>query len=219
MPSLKANQVRDAICHTLGAEGARGEEIDLRLRRLIAADRNLGRNLTSSDSRERHFAFHDGESPGRGADIPYTQYEAFALLVGIMLLEHGLPQMTVVKLLREVRDRMQIAHAVSLAKRPGKIFAENEIRKRAALGTLGFDSTDPVILVFARLTGSSFDERLVGSQVDICESDSEVVEFMKRHRYPTVFSILEFSKLIHDLYKNLGQSRPVLRGRSSITEG
>ena len=216
MRNFKSNQVREAIARTLGAKGERALEIELRIKRLIAADRKFGRRSKSSNVGERHYAFYDGESLGTGADILFTEFEAFALLAAILLLEHGLPQMTVVKLLRQVRHQLQDAHADSLRKKLDKIFDEKVILAEARPGMLAFETTEPVILVFAKLTGSSFDDPKAGAPVKICRSQLEMVEFMKQHRHPgTALSIFEWAKLIHVLHSNLARSTPVSRGRAS----
>ena len=216
MREFKANQLRQAIATTLGAEGKRTDEIELRIKRLIAADRKLGRRPRSSNVVERHYAFYDGESLGTGADILFTEFEAFALLAAILLLEHGLPQTTVVKLLRQARHQLQDAHADSLRKDPNKIFDEKTILAKARPGMLAFETTEPVILVFAKLTGSSFDDPKAVAPAKIYSNQLELVEFMKQHRSAgTAISIFEWAKLIHVLHYNLGQSKPVPRGRAS----
>jgi hypothetical protein len=83
---------------------------------------------------------------------------------------------------------------------------------------MAFDSTDPVILVFVRLRGSSVDEQTKGTVVSICRSSDELSVFMKRHGSPeTGFSIFEFSRLMHSLAANLSLTRAVKRGRMAIS--
>jgi hypothetical protein len=213
MKTFKANQVRHAIAQTLGGEGERAQQIELRLRRLVAADRSLGCQPRSAQTLERHYAFYNGESLGSGADMQYSQYEAFALLAGVLLLEHGLPQLTVAKLLRNVREQLQAAHTSSLTKNPDKIFDEQEIQKRAQPGIFAFYSTDPVTLAFARLYGSPFEVQSDEMQAIVCSSESELVSFMKLHRIPGIaVSMFEFSRLIHDLHRNLSHIEPLRRG-------
>ncbi len=72
MTIYKSNQVRQAIFRALGAEGERAREIALRLRRLYAADRGLGRRPRSRDQAEHHYAFFSDAPPGTGADILLT---------------------------------------------------------------------------------------------------------------------------------------------------
>jgi hypothetical protein len=218
MYKYKRNQVQEAIFRTLGAEGARAGEIGFRLKRLLATDRSLGRRRRSQDKAERHYAFYGEESPGTGADVMYSGYEAFALLAALTLLEHGLPQVVVVNLMRQVRDELELAHREILEKHPSDLFDRNTIRAHAKPGMIAFDSTDPVILVFVRLTGSSVDEQNVGTVVSICRSSNELSAFMKRHGSPgTGFSIFELSRLMHSLAANLSRTRAVKRGRTAMS--
>jgi len=109
MVKFKGNQLQKAIFSTLGAEGDRATEIKFRLKRLLAADRGLGRLAKSPNEADRHYAFFEGNPPGTGADLMFTHYEVFALLAATMLLEHGLPQSVVVKLMRQVRKDLELA--------------------------------------------------------------------------------------------------------------
>lgn len=218
MLKCKRNQVQEAIFRTLGAEGARADEIRFRLKRLLAADRSLGCRPRSQDKADRHYAFYGAEPPGTGADVMYSAYEAFALLAAVTLLEHGLPQVVVVKMMRQIRDELELAHAEILEKHPSDLFGQEAIRARAKPGLIAFDSTDPVILVFLRLTGSSVDKQKMGTVVSVCRNPNELSLFMKEHGLPgTGFSIFEFSRLIHLLAENLSRTRVVKRGRAVIS--
>ena len=214
MGKYKRNQVQEAIFRTLGAEGARAGEIRFRLKRLLATDRSLGCRRRSHDKADRHYAFYGEEAPGTGADVMYSSYEAFALLAGVALLEHGLPQVMVVKLLRQVRDELERAYAETLERVPMDLFDQDAIRAHTSVGMLAFDSAQPVILVFLRLTGSSVDEHNGGTVVSICRNSNELSLLMKRRGSPgTGFSIFEFSRLMHLLAENLAGTRAVKRGR------
>jgi hypothetical protein len=214
----KRNQVQDAIFRALGADGARADEIKFRLKRLLATDRSLGCRRRSQDKADRYYAFYGKEPPGTGADVMYSAYEAFALLAAVTLLEHGLPQVVVVKLMRQIRDELELAHAETLERHPIDLFDQGAIRARAKPGMIAFDSTDPVILVFLRLTGSSVDKQKMGTVVPVCRNPNELSLFIKEHgSLGTGFSIFEFSRLIHLLAENLSRARAVKRGRAAIS--
>jgi hypothetical protein len=218
MQKYKRNQVQEAIFRTMGAQGARADEIRFRLKRLLATDRSLGCRRQSQDKADRHYAFYGAEPRGTGADVMYSAYEAFALLAAVTLLEHGLPQVVVVKLMRQIRDELELAHAETLEKHPSDLFDQDAIRARAKPGMIAFDSTDPVILVFLRLTGSSVDEQNIGTVVSLCRNTIELSLFMKKHGSPgNGFSIFEFSRLIHLLAESLSRARAVKRGRAAIS--
>ncbi len=46
----------------------------------------------------------------------FSAYEAFALLAAVMLLEHGLPEAGVVKVMRRIRKQFEAAFVATLAK-------------------------------------------------------------------------------------------------------
>jgi hypothetical protein len=211
MAQYKSNQVREAIFWTLGAEGERAREITLLLRRLYAADRGLGRRPRSHDQAEHHYAFFSDAPPGTGADILFTDYEAFASLAALMLLEHGLPQETVIRLLRRLRPQLESIHKENLTKDPRQLFDEKALLEQAKPGMIAFQSTEPVILAFARLTGSSVDEDDHGPSV--CVDPNELVHFMKTHSPGTGISVFDFSRLVHELANNLLRANAIKRGR------
>ena len=66
---------------------------------------------------------------------------------------------------------------------------------------IAFESTEPVILAFARLTGSSVDEEDHGPSV--CVDPNELVRFMRIHSRGTGISVFDFSRLVHELANNL----------------
>ena len=88
----------------------------------------------------------------------FSAYEAFALLAGVILLEHGLPQARVVKVMRLVRRPFEGAHADILKKDPATLFDKDAILANAREGMIYVNNTDPVFLVFVRVTASSVGE-------------------------------------------------------------
>jgi hypothetical protein len=211
MEKYKVNQVRQAIIWTLGAQGERVREITFRLKRLHAADRALERRSRSRKKEERHYAFHSDAPPGTGADILFTQYEAFASLAAIMLLEHGLPQETVVRLLRRLRPQLESIHKENLTKDRQQLFDEKALLDQAKPGMIAFESTEPVILAFARLTGSSIDED--DHSPSVCVDPTELARFMRMHPPGTGISVFDFSRLVHKLANNLLHANAIKRGR------
>ena len=78
----KRNQVEDAIVRTLGAEGARVDELKLRMKRLLVTDRRLGRGKRSDDKAGHRYAFYSQRPQGSGVEVMFSDYEAFALVGG-----------------------------------------------------------------------------------------------------------------------------------------
>jgi hypothetical protein len=217
MLRYKRNQVEEAIFRTLGArEEARVDELKLRLKRLLVTDRRLELDAKSDDEDDRHYAFYSGAPPGSGIEVMFSAYEAFALLAAILLLEHGLPQERVVNVMRQVRRKFEAAHTEILKKDPSTLFDQQAIMAKARPGMMATDNTDPVFLVFARLTGSSVAHQKGSFPVAICRSDAEVGAFMKKHAPPGMgITVFEYVRWMHALAANLSLTRPVKRGRGA----
>jgi hypothetical protein len=212
----KRNQVEEAIFRTLGAQDARVDELKFRLKRLLVTDRRLGRDANSEEEGDRHYAFYSREPPGSGIEVMFSGYEAFAQLAAIMLLEHGLPQAAVVKVMRRVRRPLEAAHAQSLKKDPGTLFDEQAILAQAKFGMMAVNNTDPIFLAFVRLTNSSVGDQTGGGDVEVCRGHQELGTFVKKHSEPgTGVTIFEFVRRIHGLAGNLLQVRPAKRGRGA----
>jgi hypothetical protein len=215
MSSYRLGQVEDAIFRSLGAENARAREVKYRLKRLLAADRGLGRPSRSESELERRFAFFPDAPPGRGVDIMFSHYAAFALLAAVILLEHGLPQKTVVTLMRRVRQQLESAHAQCLKKDPKILFDEERLRQQARPGMIAFSATEPVVLIAAGLRDAvgNDQERIAAA---VCQSPEELGVFARQHGgLGRGYSIVEFTSWIHDFAKNLSRAPARKRGRQS----
>ena len=200
---------------SLGAEDARARAVKYRLKHLLAADRSLGRHPRSRSEAETQYAFFGTDPPGRGADNKFSHYEAFALLGAVMLLEHGLPQKTVVSLMRRVRRQLESAHAQCLEKDPKVLFDEERLRQQARPGMMAFSATEPVVLIAAGLRDAigNNQEQIA---VAVCLSLVELGQFTREHGGPgKSYSMFEFTPQIHALSGNLSQAPPRKRGRRS----
>ena len=80
----------------------------------------MAAKLRSKDAEEANFAFFSEEAPGTGADISFSEYEAFALLNGLRIMEHGWPQGFAVSIMRRVRRDLEREHARILRQDPGQ---------------------------------------------------------------------------------------------------
>jgi hypothetical protein len=210
MERYKRNQVEEAIFRTLGARDARVNELKFRIKRLLVTDRRLRRD------EDRRYAFFDQEPPGSGIEVMFSAYDAFALLAAIILLEHGFPQATVVRVMRRVRRELAAAHAEILKKDPTTLFDFEAIRAQAKPGMIATDNTDPVFLVFVKLTASTVADHSGGTAIAVCRGHDELIAFIKRHSVPgSGATYFEFVRLMHALAANLLQTRPVKRGRGA----
>jgi hypothetical protein len=210
----KLNQVEQAIFRTFGARDARVDELRFRLKRLLVTDRRLGRDVKSGETADHQYASYSQEPPGSGIEVMFSGYEAFALLAAITLLEHGLPQARVVRVMRQARRQLEAAHAQCLAKDRRKIFDQKAILAQAKPGILAINTADPVYLVFVRLTEPSVGDHSGGAPVAVCRSQDGWMAFMRKHSDlgPGV-TLFEFSGRIHTFAANLSQTRPAKRGR------
>jgi hypothetical protein len=219
MQGYKRNQVEDAIFRTLGAQGERVNELRFRLKRLLVTDRRLGRDVNSDKEKEGEgqYAFYSGEPPGSGVEVRFSSYEGFALLAALLLLEHGLPQATVVRVMRHVRRPLEAAHGDSLTKDPITLFDWEAIVAQAKPGMIAVSNTDPVFLALTRLTDSSVGDHKGGGTVAVCRGHLELGMFAKKHSEPgSGMTFFELVGLIHAMDGNLRQVRPNKRGRGAI---
>src|SRR5215204_2968132 len=110
--SYKRNQVEAAITEIIypGAQEP-PSELRGRIKRLLELDRNLGRKYRSSKPEERNFAFFSAEAPGTGADVSFSEYEAFALFTALTIMAHGWPQSFAVFVMRRIRPDLMEEHA------------------------------------------------------------------------------------------------------------
>ena len=89
----KRNQIEEAIARIFDPN-CREPQSDLRTRikRLLELDRSMGRKVRSKDPEEGNFAFFSEAAPGTGVDISFSEYEVFALINGMRLINHRWPQ-------------------------------------------------------------------------------------------------------------------------------
>ncbi len=211
----KRNQVEEAICRTLSAEDARAVELKLVLKRLLVTDRRLDRSKRTPEHPRRYYAFYSHEAPGSGVEVMFSAYEAFALLTGLLMLGHGIPQATVVSILRELRSDLERAHRETLRKDPQLLFDPHAVQATAKPGMIAVDNTAPIFLVFVKLSGST--AKRVDELITVCDGHDEMNSFIKKHSVPGLgTTFFEIVSLVYRLSTNLVKTRPVKRGRSSI---
>jgi hypothetical protein len=112
-------QIEDGIARIFAPNSERPpSELRTRIKRLLELDRSIGRKLGSKDAEEANFGFFSEEAPGTGADILFSEYEAFALLNGLRIMDHGWPQGFAVSIMRRVRLNLERELARILRQRP-----------------------------------------------------------------------------------------------------
>ena len=147
MSRYKRNQIEDALSNFRIVSSAKpSSELRTRVKRLLDMDRVLAvtRGPLIRKSRTMPFTaviFQDG-----CRDMVFENYEAFALMIGLRLLQHGWPQGFPVSLLRRLRPELEREHARILKQDPAILFDEEAIKRKARPGDLYFGNTDPVLL-------------------------------------------------------------------------
>jgi len=85
-----------------------------RIKRLLDLDRDLG----PKDELGFGYAYFDDEGPGLGAEVEYSLYCAFAVALGLDLLDAGFKQSEVVAICRACRTELESYFKLALKKPP-----------------------------------------------------------------------------------------------------
>jgi hypothetical protein len=211
--SYKRNQVEEAIARIFVPNSPKARsELRTRIKRLLDLDRSIGRKLRSKNPEEANFGFFSEEAPGTGADILFSKYEAFALLNGMRIMEHGWPQGFAVSIMRRVRHDLEREHARILRQRPDKLFDQQAIRARARPGDIAVDNTDPVFLTLASKTQRTPNEGQRDPLSAVCQGFEKVGEFSRDVGASSV-TTFEVATLAHRLHQELMKTEPRRRGR------
>src|SRR5688572_10102116 len=179
--SYKRSQLETAITRLfIPGSNEPTSELRTRIKRLLELDRNLGRKLRSPDAEENNFAFFSEEAPGTGADILFSEYEAFALLNALSIMEHGWPQSFAVSIMRRVRPDLTKEHARILRQDPEKLFDPETIRAKAHPGAVVVDNTDPVFLTVVSKGHRAPDETKTMPVCAVCRGLEAVSKFSRQ---------------------------------------
>jgi hypothetical protein len=209
---FKRNQIEEALARVIQPGTATlNSQTAGRVKRLLELDRARGRNKRSQDPAKSNFAFHRVESPGRGHDNPYSEYEVFAVLIGVKLMQHGLSQRGVVGLLRRLRPELEWHHARILRENPSSLFDEASLmRARVKPGQMAVNNTDPTFIVVYSEQG-----RKESMSVAICRGERELSELYHRCGPGYAFTLIELVNFAHALSAALARATPQKRGRAS----
>ena len=215
--SYKRNQIEEAITRIVVPNCEEPpSELRTRIKRLLDLDRSIGRKPRSKDAEEANFGFFSEEAPGTGADIMFTEYNAFALLNGLRIMAHGWPQSFAVSIMRHVRRDLEREHARILRQDPGKLFDWEAIRARARPGDIAVDNTDPVFLTIASKAQRGPDEGQTAPLSTVCHGWAKVCEFSRHVGAPSV-TFFEVVTLAHRLHHELMKAEPRRRGRGGLS--
>jgi hypothetical protein len=211
--SYKRNQIEEAIARIFDPNCEKPpSELRTRIKRLLELDRSIVRKLGSKDAEEANFGFFSEEAPGTGADILFSEYEAFALLNGLRIMEHGWPQGFAVSIMRRVRPDLEREHARILRQDPDKLFDQQAIRASARPGDIAVDNVDPVFLTVASKAQRALDDGQTAPLSAVCHGMERVSKFI-RHVGASSVTMFEVATLAHRLRQELTKTEPRRRGR------
>jgi hypothetical protein len=206
-------QIEWAIAQVTGRTVRPGGEprhdLQMKLKRLLDIDRKKGIDAAQARPEFRRFAFLRGALPGKGVAIAYTPYDAFALLLGLHLLDSNVPQLAAIRLLRLIRLELEREHKRILR-------ANHGLESRVKEGLLVEDPQNMIFLVLP--TGASADllyRRKQGTikLANIASATElvDVVAHLTRVRPPVlVFELINFA---HQLAWWLERAPLIRRGR------
>jgi hypothetical protein len=214
MASFKRNQILEAASLTLGEGPAPSEVVKTAVKRLLDTDRHLKRNTRSNDPEQANYAFYSATEPGRGFEVLFSGYEAFALLLGIDLLRHRWTQGSAVKTLRGARPHLEPKHAEILSWNPAELFDGQKIMGEARPGEFAVASTRPVSLVISSRLGRPVDHESDETREVAVLEDSELMPYLRREAGISS-TIIELTRLAHHLNEALAHTTPSKRGRGS----
>jgi hypothetical protein len=210
----KRNQVEEAISRILGERtAAPSPELRTRIKRLLDTDRNLTDEARAKRAKVTNYAFYSSDKPGKGLEIYFSEYEAFALETGLRLLDHGWPQGFVVNALRHIRRALEPQHSRILKQQPATLFNAKKIAASARPSDITVDNTDPVFLTL--VTGNaSYDNGIDDkTSAKICRGMEEVSRFVKQQNAHS-WTLFELATRAHRLRDQLARALPRTRGRN-----
>jgi hypothetical protein len=212
--TFKRNQIEEASAALSGERANKpSAALRTRIKRLLDTDRNLGRNARSKNPEENQYAFYSDDAPGKGVEILFSEYEAFAVHLGLRLLAHGWPQTFVVSVLRRERPALEVEHRRILTQNPSELFDKEELLRNAQPGDLVFNNIDPVFLVIVSPTMSVHDD-LRQLSTATCHGLKQVGVFQKKMNAISA-SFFELVGSVHALHEALSRSKPRKRGRGT----
>jgi hypothetical protein len=210
--SYKRNQLEEAIARIFEpGSAAPSSELATRIKRLLDLDRSLGRDLRSKDAEKANFAFFSADAPGTGADILFSDYEAFALLNALRIMGHAWPQGFAVSALRRVRPALETEHARILKQPAKELFDQQAILAAARAGALAVSNTDPVFFVLAS-SAPAVEQANRGPALAVCRGLENVRKFSGEIGSSSM-TMFELATIAHGLRDELLKTEPRRRGR------
>jgi hypothetical protein len=212
MTEYKRNQLEDAIARLSGDLAAQpSSELLTRIKRLLNTDRALAVLPKSPRSERANYAFFSGRSPGKGTEVPFSDYEAFAVLIGLQMLNHNWPQKFVVETLRRLRPKLEKPHREILRRGPAQLRDEDQSGLGARPGDLALAAVpSPVFLLIWS------DQRTAENPAPSAEIffDDRAAFTRTLERAGRSSTWIELTRPAHLLSEQLSRTAPRKRGRS-----
>jgi hypothetical protein len=206
--SYKRNQIEKAISRVFEAS-TKSASLRIRLKRLLETDRRLGRSKRSADPVRANFAFYSKEGPGRGSEVWFSSYEAFALLTGLRLMHHGWPQRFTVAALRATRPKLEKYHARILEQDPA---SEKLNTQKPRAGDLAVTHANPAFLAIRSV---GHEDRSYDRSCAICAGQEELMRSILAQGPGQTWTILELAASARVLRSELAKTKPSKRGRGA----
>ncbi len=217
----KRNQVESAIERAVF--GARGSpkpaaRLRVRIKRLVETDRRMEVDRRARDA-HRTYAFFNEPPPGRGTEVTYSAFSAFALLLASRLMDAGLPQTDAVVFMRRVRTELEEEHARILA-RQWKTLLDHEpddtVEEEVAAGRLvkRFDRMAFLVVLGSQVTVrvAASGRASVANIVHGAEQMTQLMEHLATQSGGPILA-LELVNPAHQLALLLARIEPIKRGR------
>jgi hypothetical protein len=215
MVLYKRNQVEEAIARAFLSVPSPPLDLRTRLKRLLDADRKLGRNTRAKGPLRSTFAFFSEDSPGSGFEVQFSPYEAFALMTAWRFLEHGWPQQSAVHILRQVRQELEPEHARILTQDPSALFDEEAIRRNARAGDIHTGSMDESFVVVQSRKGTGRGDALWSRSARVCRGQGELLTYIRGGGAGQTATSFGLTKAAFVLQSELGKTVPSKRGRGA----
>jgi hypothetical protein len=207
MKSFKRNQIEEAISRAINGRPLPAPTLRIKIKRLLDLDRAKQPRSASVAK----YAFYTSEKPGKGMESYFSEYEAFALLMGVRLLDHGLPQGFVVAILRSARSKLETCHSEIMRMDPKKLFVSKRDQVPSP-GDLVVSNVRPAyLLIVSDQIGESPTEEPYPC-VFLNHADAFRFQLGKPGRSCSWFELVSPAWVLR---QNLEHSKPRPRGRSS----
>lgn len=214
MPQYKRNQIEEAISRVmLEISFEPSTERRVRLKRLLNLDRDLGRKPAKADPVENTYAFYSADAPGKGTEVLFTEYESFALLMGLRLLESQWPQRFVVETLRRARTELEREHSRILRLDKKTLFDKTLIRAKAEKYAYAGTNSEPSFLLIVSDSGTGHGHPSIPYS-KIYQDPIEAFRFQLEEAGRSC-TWCELVTPAWSLHTHLGATIPRQRGRSS----